>query len=169
MTDRELERAAAFEELIRDRCAERVVETRFGPALFNDTFARIWNLNVGRAERPGDATAEEVAAEVDRVQAGLGHRRVILPLGAEELESGFRELGWEVDHFLFMAYRSGGEPADTAHVEEVAPERLHRLREEIVREWQTHADPATVEEIIAVANRAEPNLTAVVRGVVERM
>jgi len=29
--------------------------------------------------------------------------------------------------------------------------------------------PATVEEIIAVANRAEPHLTAVVRGVVERM
>ena len=49
----ELERAAAFEELIRDRCAERVVETRFGPALFNDTHSTIWNLNVVRAERPG--------------------------------------------------------------------------------------------------------------------
>jgi ribosomal protein S18 acetylase RimI-like enzyme len=145
----ELERAAAFEELLRDRCAERVVETRFGPALFNDTLARIWNLNVVRAEHPGDATAQEVAAEVDRVQAGLGHRRVILPLGAEELERGFRELGWEVDHFLFMVYRGGGEPAETSHVEEVAPDRLHRLREEIVREWQPDADPATIEEIIA--------------------
>jgi ribosomal protein S18 acetylase RimI-like enzyme len=145
----ELERAAAFEELIRDRCAERVVDTRFGPALFNDTFARIWNLNVVRAEHPGDATAQEIAAEVEHVQAGLGHRRVILPPGAEALESGFRELGWEADHFLFMVYRGGGEPAETTHVEEVAPERLHRLREEIVREWQTDADPATVEEIIA--------------------
>jgi len=152
MTDRELDRAAAFEELIRDRCAERVVETRFGPALFNDTFARIWNLNVVRAERPGDATAKDIAAEVDRVQAGLGHRRVILPLEAEELEHGFRELGWEADNFLFMVYRGGGEPAETAHVEEVAPERLYRLREEIVREWQTDADPATVEEIIAADN-----------------
>ena len=69
MTDEELDRAAAFEELIRDRCAERVVETRFGPALFNDTFARIWNLNVVRAERPGDATAKDIAAEVDRLRA----------------------------------------------------------------------------------------------------
>ena len=112
MTDEELDRAAAFEELIRDRCAERVVETRFGPALFNDTFARIWNLNVVRAEHPGNATAEEIAAEVDRVQARLGHRRVILPLDAEGLENGFRKLGWEADHFLFMAYRGGGEPAD---------------------------------------------------------
>ena len=86
----DLERAAAFEELIRDRCAERVVETRFGPALFNDTHSTIWNLNVVRAERPGDAPAEDIAAEVERVQAGLGHRRVILPPGATELESGFR-------------------------------------------------------------------------------
>ena len=82
----ELERAAAFEELIRDRCVERVVETRFGPALFNDTLSTIWSLNVLRAEQPGDATAEEIAAEADRVQAELGHRRVILPPGAAVLE-----------------------------------------------------------------------------------
>jgi purine-nucleoside phosphorylase len=30
-------------------------------------------------------------------------------------------------------------------------------------------EPATVEQIIAVANRAEPQLTAVVRGVLERL
>jgi purine-nucleoside phosphorylase len=30
-------------------------------------------------------------------------------------------------------------------------------------------EPATVEKIIAVANRAEPNLTTVVRGVLERL
>ena len=71
----DLERAAAFEEAIRDACAERVVETRFGPALFNDTFSAIWNLNVVRADSPGDATAAEIAAEADRVQAELRHRR----------------------------------------------------------------------------------------------
>src|SRR6185312_10496990 len=132
----DLERAAAFEELIRDRCAERVVETRFGPALFNDTHSTIWNLNVVRAERPGEASAEDIAAEVERVQAALGHRRVILPPGATELETGFRELRWEPDHFLFMVYRGGGEPADTTRVEEVEPRRLRRLRTEIIREWQ---------------------------------
>jgi purine-nucleoside phosphorylase len=30
-------------------------------------------------------------------------------------------------------------------------------------------EPATVEQIIGVANRAEPNLTALVRGVLERL
>ncbi len=145
----ELERAAAFEELIRDRCVERVVETRFGPALFNDTHSTIWFLNVLRAERPGDATAEAIAAEADRVQAELGHRRVILPVGRTDLEDGFRRLGWQPDHFLFMVYRGGGEPADTAQVEEVEPGRLRRLREEIIREWQPDADEKTVSKIIA--------------------
>ena len=145
----DLERAAAFEELIRDRCAERVVETRFGPALFNDTHSTIWTLNVVRAERPGEAPAEDIAEEVERVQAGLGHRRVILPPGATVLESGFRELRWQPDHFLFMVYRGDGEPADTAGVEEVDPERLRPLRAEIIREWQRDADEKTVSELIA--------------------
>ena len=145
----ELERAAAFEELIRDRCVERVVETRFGPALFNDTYSTIWFLNVLRAERPGDAAAEDIAAEADRVQAELGHRRVILPPSATVLEEGFRRLGWKPDHFLFMVYRGGGERADAAHVEEVEPGRLRRLREEIIREWQPDADEKTVSEMHA--------------------
>ena len=145
----ELERAAAFEELIRDRCVERVVETRFGPALFNDTYSTIWFLNVLRVERPGDAAAEENAADSDRVQAELGHRRVILPPGATVLEEGFRRLGWKPDHFLFMVYRGGGERADAARVEEVEPGRLRRLREEIIREWQPDADEKTVSEMHA--------------------
>ena len=145
----DLERAAAFEELIRDRCSERVVETRFGPALFNDTHSTIWFLNVLRVERPGNAAAEEIAAEADRVQAALGHRRVILPVGSTKLEDGFRRLGWEPDHFLFMVYRGGGEPADAARVEEVEPKRLRRLREEIIREWQPDAGEETVSEIVA--------------------
>jgi ribosomal protein S18 acetylase RimI-like enzyme len=145
----ELERAAAFEELIRDRCVERVVETRFGPALFNDTLSTIWSLNVLRAEQPGDATADEIAAEADRVQAELGHRRVILRPGAAVLEEGFRRLGWKPDHFLFMVYRGGGETADTARVEEVEPGRLRRLREAIIREWQPDADEKTISEMNA--------------------
>ena len=145
----ELERAAAFEELIRDRCVERVVETRFGPALFNDTLSTIWSLNVLRTERPGDATADEISAEADRVQAELAHRRVILPPAAVVIEEGFRRLGWKPDHFLFMVYRGGGEPADTARVEEIEPGRLRRLREEIIREWQPDADEKTVSDMNA--------------------
>jgi ribosomal protein S18 acetylase RimI-like enzyme len=163
----DLERAAAFEELIRDRCAERVVATRFGPALFNDTHSTIWNLNVVRAERPGDAPAEDIAAEVERVQAGLGHRRVILPPGATELESGFRKLRWQPDHFLFMVYRGDGEPADTSRVEEVDPERLRPLRAEIIREWQRDVDEKTVSELIAADMLMWKEANSRIFGIVE--
>ena len=163
----DLERAAAFEELIRDRCAERVVETRFGPALFNDTHSTIWNLNVVRAERPGEASAEDIAEEVERVQAGLGHRRVILPPRATVLESGFRELRWQPDHFLFMVYRGDGEPADTARVEEVDPERLRPLRAEIIREWQRDADEKTVSELIAADMLMWKEANSRIFGIVE--
>jgi ribosomal protein S18 acetylase RimI-like enzyme len=163
----DLARAAAFEELIRDRCSERVVETRFGPALFNDTHSTIWSLNVLRVERPGNAAAEEIAAEADRVQAALGHRRVILPVGSTDLEDGFRRLGWEPDHFLFMVYRGGGEPADTARVEEVEPERLRRLREEIIREWQPDAGEKTVSEIVAAGAIQLKAANARIFGIVE--
>ena len=163
----DLERAAAFEELIRDRCAERVVETRFGPALFNDTHSTIWNLNVVRAERPGEASAEDIAEEVERVQAGLGHRRVILPPRATVLESGFRELRWQPDHFLFMVYRGDGEPADTAGVEEVDPERLRPLRAEIIREWQRDADEKTVSELIAADMLMWKEANSRIFGIVE--
>jgi ribosomal protein S18 acetylase RimI-like enzyme len=145
----ELERAAAFEEFMRDRCVERVVETRFGPALFNDTHPTIWFLNVLRADDAGDATAEELAAEADRVQSELRHRRVILPLGRPDLVDGFRKLGWEPDQFLFMAYRGNAEPVDTARTEEVGPEQTRQLREAIIREWQEGADEKTVSELLA--------------------
>jgi ribosomal protein S18 acetylase RimI-like enzyme len=163
----DLERAAAFEELIRDRCVERVVETRFGPALFNDTLSTIWSLNVLRAERPGDATADQIATEADRVQAELAHRRVILPPGAAVLEEGFRRIGWKPDHFLFMVYRGGGEPADTARVEKIEPGRLRRLREEIIREWQPDADEKTVSEMNAATLLQVKAANSRIFGIVE--
>ena len=147
----ELERAAAFEEAIRDACAERVVETRFGPCLFNDTFARIWNLNVLRAARPQGAAAEDIAAEAERVQgrARLPHRRVLLPPDDDRLAAGFRTLGWEGDHFLFMVRRREPErPIRTEQVSEVQPGSLAPLRAAIVREWSPASDDALVRQII---------------------
>jgi hypothetical protein len=44
----DLERAVAFEQALRERCAERVVPFRFGRAFFNDTFPLVWDLNVLR-------------------------------------------------------------------------------------------------------------------------
>jgi len=135
MTD--FARAAAFEEAMRDSAIERVVQTRFGPALFNDTYRDLWMLNVLRVEQAHGASAEEIAAEAERVQAALPHRRLLV-LGTEAgagLAAGFEGLGWKTDRFAFMVLkRAPTRPADTSIVTEVPVEALAGLREAIGRE-----------------------------------
>jgi len=134
----ELERAVSFEEALRERCAERVVPFRFGRAFFNDALPLVWDLNVLRVEEPAGATAEELAAEADRLhgEAGHGHRRVAVTdeRAGEALAEPFRSLGWRVDRFLVMGYRGTGERAADAAtpVEEVDAAAVRPLREAIV-------------------------------------
>jgi ribosomal protein S18 acetylase RimI-like enzyme len=158
MTD--LERAAAFEEAMRDAAVERVVETRLGPALFNDTFRILWMLNVLRVERAGDATADEIASEAERVQgeAGLLHRRVLLtdPDAGRRLAPDFRRLGWTADHFLFMVLkRSPLGEADTSIVREVGFDRLRELRRAIHLEQLPKEKPEALEQILDSAQLFE--------------
>jgi ribosomal protein S18 acetylase RimI-like enzyme len=140
----ELERAVAFEERLRERCAERVVPFRFGVALFNDSYPSMWYLNLLRVDETAGATAAQLAAEAERLHAEAGHehRRVSVPdeAAGAALAPGFTELGWDVDHFVFMAYRGPGERgADTAAVEEVGGEELLPFRELVYRNepWAT--------------------------------
>jgi GNAT superfamily N-acetyltransferase len=149
----DLERAAAFEEALRDACVERVVETRFGPALFNDTYRILWMLNVLRVERAGNATAEEIAQEAEQVQglAGVPHRRVLVtdPDAGTCLAPGFRKLGWTSDHFLFMVLkRPSQRSADSSGVTEVGVETLFELRRAITMEQLPDTTPDELEQII---------------------
>ena len=145
----DLERAVSFEEALHDRCAERIVPFGFGRALFNDTLPLVWDLNVLRVDEPAGATAEELAAEADRLHgdAGQSHRRVAVDdeRAGGALADPFRALGWRVDSFLVMGWRGTGERvagADTA-IEEVDAGALRPLREAIIR-----AEPwATSEEV----------------------
>jgi ribosomal protein S18 acetylase RimI-like enzyme len=143
-----LERAVAFEERLREACAERIVPFRFGLAFFNDSFPSMWYLNALRVDESEGATAPQLAAEAERLhsEAGHEHRRVTVlddHVGTL-LAPGFRELGWEVDRFVFMAYRGPGERAvSTEDVDEVGPEEIRAFREETARgqAW------ATTEEV----------------------
>ena len=153
----ELERALAFEKALRERCAERIVPFRFGRAYFNDSFPRVWDLNALRVEGtrfvdPGELAAD---AELLHTDAGQTHRCIDVPDErlAAGLESFFRGLRWRVEREVVMAYRGDGErTADTSVVEEVEPDDLRPLREEIAR-----AEPwATDEEVVRMvvdANR----------------
>jgi ribosomal protein S18 acetylase RimI-like enzyme len=147
----ELGRAAAFEEALRDAAAERVVVSPLGSAVFNDTLRLVWSLNTLRVERTG-ATAEEIAAEAERLQAeaGLDHRRVVILDEAKgrALEEAFNALGWKTDAYLFMVPRR--EPnrlVDTSNVVEVEREVLAPIRESILREWLTEPSEEVLRQI----------------------
>jgi ribosomal protein S18 acetylase RimI-like enzyme len=156
----ELERAAAFEEAMRDAGVERVVQTRFGPALFNDTYSIVWMLNVLRVETPGDASAEEIATEAERVQgaSGIKHRRVLVtdPEAGRRLAPGFAGLGWKPDNFLFMVWRRKPEKlADTALVSEVRHDDLTQLRRAVNLEQLPDTTADELDQVMASSHLVE--------------
>jgi ribosomal protein S18 acetylase RimI-like enzyme len=170
----ELARAAAFEEALRDAVAERVVTSPLGSSVFNDTLPLVWSLNTLRIDRTS-ATAEEIAAEAERLQgeAGLTHRRVLVLDEAEGrgLEEPFNAMGWKTDAYVFMVpRRAPNRPVDTSTVAEVEREALAPIRESIVREWLTEPDEEVVRQIreadrlVAAAGNAR-HFAALVDGI----
>ena len=171
----DLERAAAFEEALWDACAERIVPSSLGTAVFNDTLHRVWSLNVLRVEK-ADASAEEMAAEAERLQgeAGLLHRRVFVADSetGRELEESFTALGWKTDAFVFMVpARAANREVDLSAVAEVEREALTALEKAIIRETLPAVDEETVHQIqeanrrVAEAGRAR-HFAVVVDGAV---
>jgi GNAT superfamily N-acetyltransferase len=174
MTD--LERAAAFEEAMREAAVERVVATRFGPAFFNDTYRDLWVMNVLRVETPGNASADEIAAEAERVQgaSGIRHRRVLVtdPEAGGRLAPGFAELGWQPDNFVFMVLRRESEKrGDSAIVAEVTHDQLTDLRRTITLEQLPQTRPDELEQVLSSSHLFEApgrarHFAVVVDGVV---
>jgi ribosomal protein S18 acetylase RimI-like enzyme len=148
----ELERAVAFEEALRERCAERLVPFRFGTALFHDTLARVWELNLLRVDRPEGATVDALVAEAERLHAGAGHSHRRLAFHRDDagstLAPAFAALGWTVDRFLFMAYRGGGRRIETGAVSEVDSRAIRPLREQIVRAEPWAQDDEVVRQVL---------------------
>lgn len=109
---------------MRDAAAERTVDLPWGRALFNDTFNRVYDLNLLQVDRrAGDVAAETLAREAERLHSAAGHehRHVAVAdaaLGAS-LAPGFRELGWQVRRFLFMSQLREPDSPPSAPVREL--------------------------------------------------
>ncbi len=148
----DLRRACAFEEALRERCAERILPLPWGRAVFSPGLNRVWELNVVRVERAG-VSIEELIAEAERLQgeAGLAHRRIVVldeDAGAA-LEPGFSERGWKTDSFVYMVHR--GEPparANSVRVEEVERKAVDPLREVIIRAEPWGNDDEVVRQLL---------------------
>src|SRR5437868_2227582 len=148
----EFERAFAFEDRLEERTAERLEATLYGPVLVHTRLNRVHDINFLRALEPGDASAEELAAEAERVQgaAGIGHRRVNIrgEDQLERLEPQFLRLGWQPQRFVLMVQRRGPDRPGDQDVREVDEPTLRPLWAEAIRSEPHGRDEALVQQIL---------------------
>ena len=149
----EFERAFALMDRLDERTAERLEPTplRAGSGRTRG-LNRVHDLNFLRAEEPGDATAEELAAEAERVQgaAGIGHRRVNIrgEEQRERLEPQFVRLGWEPQRFVLMVQRREPDRPAEHEVREVDEPTLRPLWAEAIRSEPHGQDETLVQQIL---------------------
>src|SRR5205085_3006003 len=148
----EFERAFAFEDRLEERTAERLEATLYGPVLVHARLNRVHDVNFLRALEPGDASAEELTAEAERVQgaAGIGHRRVNVRGEEQEerLEPQFVRLGWQPQRFVLMVQRRGPDRPGDQDVREVDEPTLRPLWAEAIRSEPHGKDERLVEQIL---------------------
>ena len=100
------ERLGDFQRTFAERVSTRTLPTAFGTAYFHDDFPRRFDSNHVWVDAPLDGMkAEALAAEADRVQADLGHRKLShLDDGPEArmLVPGLVGLGYRAERLLTM-------------------------------------------------------------------
>jgi ribosomal protein S18 acetylase RimI-like enzyme len=148
----ECERAFALTDRLDELTAERLEPTPYGPVVLHSRLNRVQDLNFLRAEEPGDANAEELAAEAERVQgaSGIAHRRVNLRDESQRgrLEPQFVELGWRPEHFVLMVLRSGPDRSAEHEVLEVDEPTMRPLWAEAIRAQPHGKDETLVQQIL---------------------
>ena len=115
-------RIRAFLRATEDSVCDEARPTAHGTALITLSLPAVWQLNALRVEH-GDAPAREVAAQAEELQAGLLHRKLLVPdenLG-ERLAPELNGMGWKATLLVVMALRraadrppvrGGGEEVD---------------------------------------------------------
>jgi GNAT superfamily N-acetyltransferase len=147
----------AFLSAFAERRAKRVVRLEHGSALFDDELPRAWDLNVLWLTSTAAASAEELAAEAERLQAGrnLAHRKVIVPgPEGEQLAAAFGSLGWQSKSRVVMRQTHEGRPVDIARVREVSAYEMETFWVEGMRQapW---ANDEVVRQLVAAQLRRQ--------------
>ncbi|MGZ8565530.1 MAG: GNAT family N-acetyltransferase [Actinomycetota bacterium] len=153
-----MERIEAFCRWMEDATCTRQEPWRFGTALFNDDFPERYDSNFLRVERPvGSASADEIAADADRLFAAFGHREVVVvdEADGERLAAGFGELGWPVDHLLYLVRRRAPDRPGEADVREAPVDDALVFRREVWRRANGEASVPIAEFVRVLADKAE--------------
>jgi ribosomal protein S18 acetylase RimI-like enzyme len=149
----EFEQAFAFLDLQDERVAEQLVPTRYGPVVVDTRMPLVHDLNFLRAERADGASADDLVAEAERVQAaapGVRHRRVNLRHEQDRarLEPRFIALGWEPQRFVLMIHRHDPDRTSDAAVREVDEPTVRPLWAEAIRMQPHGRDEELVRQIL---------------------
>jgi GNAT superfamily N-acetyltransferase len=100
------DRITAFERALAQRLSTRRTPTAFGTAYFHDDFPRRYDSNYLWVDAPlAGVSARTLAAEADRAQSGLGHRKLsFVPDGpdARRLAPELVTLGYRSERLLTM-------------------------------------------------------------------
>ena len=151
----ELDRARAFVRALPLALAEEVVPCRFGQAAFVRSLPRVYWINLISVDPGTRATADELAAEAERLQApaGLLHRKVGIydDLG-HAVEPGFRALGWTVHRHLVMTHERPAELA-AGRADEVTFDELEPVWADGIRESPDGRDEEVVRQLVAAQHR----------------
>jgi predicted GNAT family acetyltransferase len=150
----EYEQILEFMRALEERSAEFTVESRFGRVVAHEELGRVHDLNFLRADSTEKASADDLAAETERIQRllGLRHRKVIVldRAEAERLKPGFSALGWRTTAYVVMASRRPPQrAADLSAVREAEPQELRELWAEGIRSAPFAEDEEVVEQLVA--------------------
>jgi GNAT superfamily N-acetyltransferase len=140
-----IERIHAFMRHSEEGVCDEVARTAHGTALLTPSLPLVWQVNAIRVE---DSASEpdDLAAEADQVQAGFGHRKLIVhdeELGAR-LAPELKRAGWNAFRVLIMLRRRPPdrppEPGAAGEVpREVGAGALAAFRREQPFGWQDEA------------------------------
>ena len=98
-----IERIHAFMRRAEEGVCDEVVKTAHGTAMLTPSLPLVWQVNAIRVEDP-QASVAQLMAEADQVQAGFGHRKLVMhdeQLG-ERLAPELAQAGWNVFRVLIM-------------------------------------------------------------------
>jgi GNAT superfamily N-acetyltransferase len=139
-----INRIKRFLRTTEEEVCDEVHQTRHGLALLTPSLPLVWQLNAIRVDAPG-ADAGALVAEADEVQAGYGHRKLVVydeDLGAR-LAQELSARGWNVFRLLVLVRRRPPDrlpaPAGAEVSREQGAAALAAFRREQPFGWQDEA------------------------------
>lgn len=149
----DLSRALEFMAWVENRCSTRIEAWRWGEAVFNDDFPKVFDFNFLRIEGvPTDLDFEELIDEAERLHAtaGHGHCKIVIDdeILGRALQLRFQSEGWEPAALLVMVYRGEAPPPAGEVVRDISLSELREVRAAAFASGPIGRDPEAMRQLL---------------------